>query len=471
MDEKEKKNLLIRGGTVVSDSAVTPMDLYVQAGRIKAQGAPGSFDKEHFDETIDASAMYILPGLIDPHVHFSSPFMGSVTIHDFATGSVAAAFGGVTTLINFSTQANGESILKNIEDSNEIASKQSVIDWSFHGIILDAGEKTLNEIPQLVKAGYPTFKCFTTYRQSGRMVDDLAMLALLKATAKNNGMLMVHCECDAIVDDNLQKALTMENRWINHALSRPSSAENVAIERVVDLMREEKAPVYIVHTTTKESREIIQAAIDDGLPIHSETCTHYLVLTDQAMNAENGYQFICSPPMRTQKDIDVLWNATTNGSIEVVSSDDAMLPTDDKIRLAEGRFEKVAPGLPGVEPRLAVLYSQGVAKGKINLPRLVALTSTNPAKLFGLFPRKGHLGIGADADIVIFDPNKESTISGLTHHMNTDFSPFEGMSIKGDVQSVLCRGQYVIKDGELVGKPGYGRLLRRYMDETWLRRK
>lgn len=470
MNEKNK-NLLIRGGTVVSDSAVIPMDLYVEEGRIKAQGQPGSFDKERFDEIIDASNMYVLPGLVDPHVHFSSPFMGCVTIHDFATGSVAAAFGGVTTVINFSTQANGESILKNIEDSNEIASKQSVIDWSFHGIILDANDNTLNEIPLLVKEGYPTFKCFTTYRQAGRMVDDLAILSLLKATAKNSGMLMVHCECDAIVEDNLQKALKLENRWINHALSRPPSAENVAIQRVIDLMKEENAPVYIVHTTTKESRDIIQAAIKEGLPIHSETCTHYLVLTEKAMDAENGFQFICSPPLRSQEDVDVLWNATINGPIEVVSSDDAMLPTEDKLRIAGGRFEKIGSGMPGIEPRLAVLYNQGVAKGKINLPRLVALTSTNPAKLFGLFPKKGHLGVGADADIVIFDPNKESVISGSTHHMNTEFSPFEGMRIKGDVQSVLCRGQYVIKDGKFIGKPGYGQLLRRHLDEAWLKRK
>lgn len=464
------KRLLIRGGTVVSDSAFLPGDLYVQSGRVKAQGAPGSFDREPFDEIIDASGMYVLPGLVDPHVHFDSPFMGSITIHDFETGTVAAAFGGVTTVLSFTTQGKGESILKNIEKTNQAAEKQAVIDWGYHGIVLDADETTLAEIPDLVNAGHPTFKCFTTYKQASRMVDDSAFLALLKASGQNNAMLMVHAELDAILEHSMQKVLATPNRWINHARSRPASAETVQIARIIDLMKEEVAPVYIVHTSTRESMGIIQSAIDLGLPIHSETCTHYLVITEEEMNKDNGFQFICSPPLRTKADNEVLWKAVTNGPLEVVSSDDAMLPTHDRIRLGEGKFEKVPPGLPGVEPRLAVLYSQGVAKGRINLPRLVELTSTNPAKLFGLFPQKGHLGVGADADIVLFDPNKKSRISGATHHMNTDFSPFEGMEITGDVRSVLLRGEFVIRDGELVAKGGQGKMVRRRLDAAWLKR-
>jgi dihydropyrimidinase len=306
------------------------------------------------------------------------------------------------------------------------------------------------------------------------MVEDVDILSLLKVTARNNAMLMVHCENDAILEHNLKKVLSESNfesnLWINHAKSRPASAENVEIARIIDLMKEEVAPVYIVHTSTRESMGIIQDAINIGLPIHCETCTHYLVLTEDQLIGENGYQFICSPPLRKKEDNDALWLAVTNGPLEVVSSDDAGVPTVDRIKLGEGRFDKVPNGMPGIEPRFAVLYSQGVVKGRINLPRLVALTSTNPAKLFGLFPQKGHLGVGADADIVIFDPNSEGRISASTHHMNTDFSPFEGMNTTGNIRSVLCRGEFIIREGELIGTPGYGKLIRRRIDRTWLKR-
>jgi dihydropyrimidinase len=466
----EHKSLLIHGGKVVSDSSTSQVDLIVQSGRIIAQGSPGSFDKEHFTEEIDASGMFVLPGLIDPHVHYDSPFMGSKTVHDFRTGSIAAAYGGITTIISFSTQGKGESIIKNIESQNRNAEKQSFIDWGFHGIILDAKEDTLSEIPHLINAGYPTYKCFTTYRHSDRMVDDADILSLLEITARNPAMLMVHCENDAILEHNLKRVLSTKNAWINHAKSRPASAENVEIARIIDLMREEVAPVYIVHTTTREGMGIIQDAINMGLPIHCETCTHYLVLTEDKLKEEDGYQFICSPPLRKKEDNDALWKAAINGPLEVVSTDDAGVPTLDRIRLGEGKFDKVPNGMPGIEPRLVVLYSQGVVIGRINLPRLVALTSTNPAKLFGLYPQKGHLGIGADADIVLFDPNPRWRISASTHHMNTDFSPFEGMEVTGNVRSVLCRGEYVIREGELVGTPGYGQLIRRSIDDTWLKR-
>ncbi len=466
----DNKSLLIRGGVVVSDSCIAEIDLAVRSGRIEAQGARGSFDKGQFSEVVDASGMLILPGLIDPHVHFDSPFMGSVTIHDFRTGSIAAAYGGVTTVISFTTQGKGESIIDNIERQNRDAERVSLIDWGFHGIVLDAKEETLGEIPKLVQAGFPTFKGFTTYKHSDRMLEDTDILAILKVTAQSKGMLMVHCESDAILEHNLQRVLTQENQWINHAKARPASAEYVEVARIIDLMKEEEAPVYIVHTSTRESMGIIQDGINFGLPLHSETCTHYLVLTEEKMTGDNGFQYMCSPPLRKKEDNAALWRAVTNGPLEVVSSDDAMLPTSDRIKLGQGRFEKVPPGLPGVEPRLAVLYSQGVVTGRINLPRLVALTSTNPAKLFGLFPQKGHLGVGADADMVLFDPNPKWRMSASTHHMNTDFSPFEGMDVTGKIRSVLCRGEFIIREGELIGKPGYGKLIRRFLDPVWINR-
>lgn len=461
------KKILIHGGTVVSNSNVAPYDIVVEGERISELGLKGDFDPSSFDEVLDATGLLVLPGLVDPHVHFDSPFMGGKTVHDFHTGTVAAAFGGITTVISFSTQPKGGSILQNLMEHEESARDKAYVDWSLHGLLYDASEQSLAELPQLIKAGIPTYKCFTTYRHSGRIMDDDSMLLVLRATADSGGMLMIHCENDAIVEYRLKRELEQgHTNWIYHARSRPNSAETVAIQRVVDLMREENAPVYIVHASTAESVRIIQQAQSEGLPIHCETCTHYLTLTEDLLNTEFGHLFICSPPLRTQKDIDGLWRASRVGPIEVISSDDAGLPSEDRTRLSEGRFDKVPNGMPGVEPRLTLLYSEGVRKNKISLPRLVELTATNPARLFGLYPQKGNLTPGADADIVLFDPDIKWTVSATTLHMNTDFCPFEGMHVFGKAKSVLCRGEIVIHDYELVGSPKHGRRVIRKLDSS-----
>jgi dihydropyrimidinase len=393
--------------------------------------------------------------------------MGSTTVHDFHSGTAAAAFGGITTVISFSTQPKGGSLLRNLEEHEQKADGQAYIDWSIHGILLDSSEQTLSEIPELVKAGVPTYKCFTTYRHSQRVMDDDSMLLVLRATAESGGMLMVHCENDAIVEYRLKLELAQgHTSWIYHARSRPRTAENVAIQRVVDLMKEERAPVYIVHASTAESVQIIQKAQSQGDPIHCETCTHYLVLTEDLLNSELGHLFICSPPLRTQRDIDALWKASRVGPIEVISSDDAELPSADRKRLSEGRFDKVPSGMSGVESRLTMLYTEGVRKGRISLPRLVSLTAANPARLFGLFPQKGSLTPGSDADIVLFDPDVKWTMSAETLHMNTDFCPFEGREVFGKPKTVLCRGEVVIRDYELIGSSKHGRRVDRKLDST-----
>jgi len=461
------RKLLIRGGTVVSENDVTPYDIIIEGEHISAHGLRGEFDTESFDEIFDATGMLVLPGLIDPHVHFDSPFMGSKTVHDFLTGTIAAAYGGVTTVISFSTQAKGTSILQNLEEHENKADGQAYVDWSIHGILLDANRQTLSEIPKLVEAGVPTFKCFTTYRHSDRMMDDDGILQVLKATAESGGMLMVHCENDSIIEYQLERELAQGNTsWIYHAKSRPSSAENVAIQRIIDLMRVEPAPVYIAHTSTLESAQLIHEARSKGDPIHSETCTQYLVLTEVELEKENGHLFICSPPLRSQRDIDALWTAARVGSVEVVSSDDAGLPTEDRTRLSEGRFDKVPNGLPGIEPRLTMLYTEGVKKNRISLPRLVSLTAANPSRLFGLFPKKGSLAPGSDADIVLFDPDVKWTMSADSLHMNTNFCPFEGREVFGKPKTVFSRGEVVIRDYELVGSPKHGRRIVRKLDSS-----
>jgi len=461
------KRLLIHGGTVVSESEVAPYDIVIEGEHIAAQGLRGVFDPESFDEVLDATGLLVLPGLVDPHVHFDSPFMGSTTIHNFHSGTAAAAYGGITSVISFSTQPKGGSLMRNLEEHEKKADGQAYIDWSIHGILLDASEQTLSEIPDLVKAGVPTSKCFTTYSHSDRLMDDYSMLQVLRAMSENGGMMMVHCETEAILNYRLERELAQGNTsWIYHARSRPRSAENVAIQRVVDLMKEEPAPVYIVHASTSESVYIVQEAQSQGNPIHCETCTHYLVLTEDMLKTERGDLFICSPPLRTQRDVDTLWRAARVGPIEVISSDDAMMESPDPSRPSAGSFDKVPTGMPGVEPRLTMLYTEGVRKDRISLPRLVTLTSANPARLFGMFPQKGSLTPGSDADIVLFDPDIEWTISAETHHMNTEFCPFEGRDVFGKAKTVLCRGEYVLRDHELIGSPNHGRRIARKLDSS-----
>lgn len=459
-----ERTLVIRNGTVVSATGAAQLDVVVEGEHVKALTLPGAIDVA--DETIDASGKLVLPGMIDPHVHLSSPFMGTVTVHDFYTGTRAAAFGGTTCIIDFSTQEKGASLLEHLAQKEAQAREHALIDWSMHGILLDATDRTLVEIPSLVAAGVPTYKCFTTYRHAGRMMDDASLLRVLQATADQGAMLMVHCEDNTMIEYGVQREVEA-GHWsaIYHARSRPPLAENESIRRLMILTEMVPATVYVVHMSTAESAGIIEAAQARGLRVHGETCTHYLTLTEDALNGANGDLYICSPPLRTAADRDALWRGLSNGRIEVVSTDDAGVPTADRVRLGAGRFDRVPNGMPGIEPRLTMLYTEGVCKGRITLPQLVALGSTNPAKLFGLYPRKGHLQPGADADIVIFDPNVEWTMTAQSLHMNTDFCPFEGWNVVGRSETVLCRGSFVIRDGALVGKPGHGQRIFRQLDE------
>jgi len=458
------KRILIHGGLVVTGDHAGRYDVAVAGERIQSLGSTGAFSPDDFDDTIDAQGLIVMPGLVEPHVHFDAPFMGGTTDHDMLTGTKACAYGGITSVISFSNQPKGASLVQNVRDWDENNRGRAYVDWSMHGLVYDASEQTLRDIPELVKLGVPTYKCFTTYRHSGRLMDDDSMLLVLHATAESGGMLMVHCEHDATCEYLTRKAIT-EGRtdWIYHAKTRPAMAEDMAIQRVADLLQTVPAPVYIVHASTADSVRIVAQAQAKGLPIRAETCTHYLILTEEQLKGEDGYLYICSPPLRTERDIERLWNAVHSGPIEVVSSDDAGLPSEMRKRLAEGRFDKVPSGMPGVEPRLTLLYSEGVRKNRFDLPKLVELTSANPGRLFGL-NNKGSLEPGSDADIVLFDPTVEWIMSASTLHMNTDFCPFEGRRVMGKSKTLLCRGEFVLRDFELTGSPSHGRRVFRKLE-------
>ncbi|PKM73123.1 MAG: dihydropyrimidinase [Firmicutes bacterium HGW-Firmicutes-16] len=458
------KKTLICGGLVVTKDTIGKYDISIVGEQIEALKIHGEFSAADFDEVIDANDLIVMPGLVEPHVHFDAPFMGGKTDHDMLTGTKACAYGGITSVISFSNQGKGESLVQNVKDWDKNNSGRAYVDWSMHGLIYDASELSLHDIPELIKLGIPTYKCFTTYRHSQRLMDDDSMLKVLKTTKENGGMLMVHCEHDATCEYLKEKAITEgHTEWIYHAKTRPARAEDMAIQRVVDLMRTENAPVYIVHASTADSVRIIAQAQTDGLPIHAETCTHYMLLTDKMLERDDGYLWVCSPPLRQAHDLERLWNAAKMGPIEVVSSDDAGLPSQMRRDLCEGRFDKVPNGMPGVEPRLTMLYSKGVREHHIDLQKMVALTSTNPAKLFGL-KNKGCLAPGADADICLFDPNIEWTMTASTLHMNTTFCPFEGERVVGKAKTVLCRGEVVLRDYELVGSPAHGQRVFRELE-------
>lgn len=456
------KKILIQNGIVVTDKHVARYDIAVNGEQIESLGISGGFSQNDFDEVIDAEGLIVMPGLVEPHVHFDAPFMGGTTDHDMLTGTKACAYGGITTVISFSNQPKGASLIQNVKEWEEKNRGRAYVDWSMHGLIYDASEQTLNDIPELVKIGVPTYKCFTTYRHSGRLMDDDSMLRVLRATAESGGMLMVHCEHDATCEYLTKRAVDEgHTSWINHARTRPARAEDMAIQRVADLLKTVPARTYIVHASTAGSVRIIAEAQEEGLPILAETCTHYLILTEDMLKGEDGYLYICSPPLRTEQDIERLWNAVRLGPLSVVSSDDAGLPSEMRRQLAQGRFDKVPSGMPGVEPRLTMLYTEGVRKNRIDLPKMEQLTSSGPAGLFGLNPRKGSLKPGSDADIVLFDPNEEWTMSAATLHMNTDFCPFEGRRVFGKVKTLLCRGEFVLRDFELVGSSEHGQRIYR----------
>ena len=455
------KTLLISGGSLVNTESVYRADLLIQGERIKAIGEPNSFERA--DETLNASDLLILPGLIDPHVHFEKDeFMGTRVVHDFYTGTRAAIFGGVTTLIDFYNQKSGESLFSSLEKKSREAEGLALVDWSYHATITDPTPETLKDIPRLIEKGVPTFKCYTTYRDDDLMIDDIDLLRILEVSARYGGMILIHTEDDTLSRFETQKFIENGNVALSHYPdARPRIVENESIRRVTRLAHNVDAPIYIVHMSTREGVDIITQARERGAKVWGETCAQYLVLDESALRGDDAIKFFCNPPLRTKSDQAALWMAISDGRLSVVSTDDSAFSFEAKLK-GKDRFDLVPAGLHGVETRLTLLHSEGVLKERISLPELVAISSTNVAKLFGLFPQKGQLMPGCDADIVIFDPTASWIMGVDTLHMVPDWSPFEGWEVKGKVEAVISRGELILHDGHVNAESGRGkRILRR----------
>jgi dihydropyrimidinase len=452
---------LISNGTIVTADGSYAADVLIDGEKIaQIGGSLGSAVTA--DETIDAKGRYVIPGGIDVHTHMELPFGGTFAKDTFETGTRAAAFGGTTTIVDFAVQSRGKSLREGLDAWHAKAEGNAVTDYGFHMIMSDVNDDTLAEMDQLVAEGVPDFKLFTAY-PGVFFSDDGAIFRAMQQTAKNGGLIMMHAEnglaIDVIAADTFNSGVTDP---IGHGLARYSVLEGEATNRVIRLAQAAKVPVYIVHLSAREALNAVRMARDEGLPAFAETCPQYLFLSlDDLGHGFEGAKFVCSPPLRTKDHQPELWSGLVKDDLQVVSTDHCPFDFHGQKDLGKDDFRKVPNGLPGVEDRLDLLHDGGVVGGRITKERWVEITSTAPAKLFGMYPRKGAIAVGADADIVIYDPNRKHTISAKTHHMDVDYSCYEGRSVRGGSDVVLSRGATVVRDGEFTGKKGAGRFVKR----------
>ncbi len=452
---------IIKNGTIVTAADTYQGEILIEDGKITQIGtnltAIGA-------EVIDAKGCFVFPGGIDPHTHLDMPFGGTVTKDDFESGTIAAAFGGTTTVIDFCLTNKGEPLKNAIQTWHEKSREKAVIDYGFHLMISEINEKVLNELPQVINEdGISSFKVFMAYKNVLQADDETLFRTLV--TAKEHGALvMVHAENGDVIDYLTKKALEEgKTAPIYHALTRPQELEGEATGRAANFTGLANSQLYVVHVSCADAVEQIAKARSKGFDVWGETCPQYLVLDQSYLEKPNfeGAKYVWSPPLREKWNQDVLWNALKNGQLQTLGSDQCSFDFKGQKELGRGDFTKIPNGGPIIEDRLTILFSEGVKKGRISLNQFVDITSTRIAKLFGLFPKKGTIAIGADADLVIFDPNIERVISAETHHMAVDYNAFEGMNVTGEPVSVLSRGEFVVRDKQFVGKPGSGKYLKR----------
>ncbi|MGE5291476.1 MAG: dihydropyrimidinase [Micromonosporaceae bacterium] len=460
--------ILITGGTVVSATGAVPADVLVEDERIAALAAQGTDLAGEWrgaaDRVIDASGRYLLPGGIDAHTHMEMPFGGTFSADTFETGTRAAAWGGTTTIIDFAVQAKGTSLLATLEKWHEKADGNCAIDYGFHMIVSDVNDATLKEMESCIDAGVNSFKMFMAYPGVFYATDGEILLAMQKAAA-TGATVMMHAENGIAIDQLVAQALAAgRTEPLQHGLTRPPELEGEATSRAIALARVTGAPLYIVHLSSAHALAAVASARGDGQNVFAETCPQYLYLSleDLAKPGFEGAKYVCSPPPRPKEHQASLWRGLRTNDLSVVSTDHCPFCFAEQKELGRDDFSKIPNGMPGVEHRMDLLH-QGVVAGELSLARWVEVASTTPARMFGLYPRKGTIMPGADADIVVYDPGAAQTLSVATHHMNVDYSAYEGLQITGKVETVLSRGRVVIDGGEYRGATGHGRFLERYL--------
>ncbi|HML17405.1 MAG TPA: dihydropyrimidinase [Bryobacteraceae bacterium] len=452
---------LIRNGTVVTAAETRQADILIEGERIKEISA--AIPVSAAEEIVDASRMLLLPGGIDVHTHLDMPFGGTTSSDDFETGTKAAAFGGTTTLIDFAIQPKGTRMRDALDTWWKKAENRASIDYGLHMIVTDLGEAGLDDMDEMVREGVASFKLFMAY-PGVLMVDDATIFQALKRTAHNGALICLHAENGGIIDVIVKNAIAEgKTAPIYHALTRPVAAEAEAVHRAVAMSEISGAPVYIVHLSSEEALNEVREARDRGVPIFAETCPQYLLLSidDLARPGFEGAKYVFTPPLREKRHPPKLWDGLKHDHLQVVSTDHCPFCFEDQKILGQNDFSKIPNGGPGVENRLQLLYHHGVNAGKLTLNRFVELVSTTPARLFGLYPRKGELAPGSDADIVVWDPEAGYEISAKTHHMRVDYSMFEGFRVKGNARTVFSRGEKIVDNGSFLGRTGRGAFLKR----------
>jgi dihydropyrimidinase len=452
---------VITNGQIVTAADTFTGDVAIRGGKIDAIGQ--NLPRESAGKLIDAAGKYVLPGGIDVHTHLDMPFGGTTSADDFETGTRAAAFGGTTTLVDFAIQYKGQSLRTAFDTWMQKASSKAVGDYSFHCIITDLPDARLEEMNALVRDGVTSFKLFMAY-PGVFMLDDGSIFKALRTTAQNGGLVCMHAENGNAIDVIVQQALAEGKTAPKyHALTRPTTAEAEATSRAIALAEMAGAPIYIVHLSCNDALEKVREARDRGLPVYAETCPQYLYLSIENFDVPGfeGAKYVFTPPLREKWHQEKLWSGLKRDHLQVVSTDHCPFCMKEQKELGIGNFTKIPNGGPGIEHRLSLIYSGGVAKGRFSVNRFVELVSTTPAKLFGLYPRKGTIAVGSDADLVIFNPSRKHTISAKTHHMRVDYSMFEGIGVTGMPEVVLSRGRVIVEQDKFVGRPGAGEFIKR----------
>ena len=453
--------VLIQNGTIVNADSTVRADLLIDGETIKEirAGIPVSAAQT----VVDASGLLLLPGGIDAHTHLDMPFGGTHSADDFETGTRAAAIGGTTTIVDFAIQARGTKMRTALDTWWKKAEGKACIDYGLHMIVTDLPDAGLEDMDDMVREGVASFKLFMAY-PNVLMVDDATIFKALRQTAKNGALICMHAENGSVIDVIVQQALAEgKTAPIYHSLTRPAKAEAEAVHRAIAMAEMAGVPVYIVHLSSEDALNQVREARDRGLPAFAETCPQYLLLSleDVADKGWEGAKYVFTPPLRERKNQPKLWEGLRKDHLQVVSTDHCPFCFADQKALGKDDFTKIPNGGPGIENRLQLLHHHGVGLGNFSINRFVELVSTAPARIFGMYPKKGVLAVGSDADLVLWDPVQDYTISAATHHMQVDYSMFEGFRVRGNARDVYSRGERIVSKGEFIGKPGRGSYLRR----------
>jgi len=454
-------SIIIKGGRIVTAADDYVADVFVDGERVSLIGESLDLDA---DRVIDAAGKYVLPGCVDPHTHLDMPFGGTVTIDDVESGQTAAAFGGTTCHVDFCIQGKGQTFADALTDWHAKAEGKQLIDMGYHIAITDLSfDGALEELASLPEQGVTSYKLFMAYK-GALQVDDETLFKAMEVAAGSGALVMVHAENGDAIDVLVKKALAeghTEPHW--HALTRPPETEGEATNRAIQLAHVAGCPLYVVHVSCKEAVEPIALARAKGWDVSGETCTQYFFVDYTFLERPNfeGAKYVYTPPPRDKANQELLWDAVRTDVLSAISTDHCAFRWDTQKSLGRDDFSKIPNGGPGLENRLQMIHHFGVREGRISLNRMVELLATNPAKLFGLYPRKGTLAVGSDADIVVFDPEKHVTITAKGQHSKIDYNLYEGTEVVGTPETVLLRGNVLVAGGELVASPGIGRYVAR----------